>query len=141
VNPKQRAAALGLGVGLAHTLVVLFVVESVTGGFPTATADIVLGTLVSNVVSLAVVPGLPLYAAWQTDAGGEPPPCAALGGVGAGVAVAVSYPLVTAASVGAPFAEALGVRLVGPYLVNALSPAAYSAVAALAGFLLAGRNA
>ncbi|CQH57064.1 uncharacterized protein HHUB_2475 [Halobacterium hubeiense] len=141
MNTQQRAAALGLVAGVVHTLVVLVALESLTGGFTTSTGRLFLQSLASTLVSLAVIPGVPLYGAWRMRVRESPTRHAALVGVGAGVAVAVSYPLVTAASVGAPFGEALGIRLVGPYLVNGLSPAVYSGVAALAGFLLAGRNA
>lgn len=141
VNSQQRAVALGAVVGVVHTLVVLLALESLTGGFTTATAQLVLQSLASTLVSLAVIPGLPLYGAWRLGDSDSPVRHAALVGVGAGVAVVVSYPVVTAVSVGAPFAEALGIRLVGPYLVNGVSPAAYTGVGALAGFLLAGRNA
>ncbi|GAA0275391.1 hypothetical protein [Halobacterium noricense] len=140
MNTQQRAAALGLLVGLAHTAMRLFVLESVTVGFTTATVQLILQSLVSTLLSLAVIPGLALYGAWQMDSHESPIRLATLVGAGAGVAVVVSYPLLTAASVGAPFAEALGIRLFGPYLVNAVSPAVYSGVAALAGFLLAQRN-
>ncbi|MCG1003297.1 MULTISPECIES: hypothetical protein [Halobacterium] len=141
MNTQQRAAALGLLVGLAHTAMRLFVLESLTGGFTTATTQLVLQSLVSTLLSLAVIPGLPLYGAWRMGARDSPTRLAAFVGLGAGAAVVVSYPLLTAITVGAPFAEALGIRFIGPYLVNGLSPAAYSGVGALAGFLIAERNA
>ncbi len=141
MNTQQRGAALGLVVGLVHTLVVLFALESLSGGFTTSTARLVLQSLASTLLSRAVIPGLPLYGAWRMGIDESPTRHAALVGAGAGVAVVVSYPVLTAVSVGAPFGEALGIRLVGPYLVNGISPAVYSGVAALAGFLLAGRNA
>jgi len=141
VNDPERAALLGLLTGVAHTLVRLFVVESLSGSFTTAQPLFVLQTLASTLVSLAVVPGLPLYGAWQMDASASPTRLAAVVGGCAGVGVVVSYPLLTATTVGAPLGEALGIRLVGPYLVNAVSPAVYAGVGALAGFLLAGRNA
>jgi hypothetical protein len=141
VNTQQRAAALGLAAGLVHTLVVLFALESLTGGFPTSTARLLLQSLASTLVSLVVIPGLPLYGAWRMDVHESPTRLAAFVGAGAGVAVVVSYPVLTAVSVGAPFGEALGIRLVGPYLVNGISPAVYSGLGALAGFLLGQRNA
>lgn len=141
MSTQQRAAALGLAAGLVHTLVVLFALESLTGGFTASTGRLFLQSLASTLVSLVVIPGVPLYGAWRMGARDSPTRLAALVGVGAGVAVVVSYPVLTAASVGAPFGEALGIRLVGPYLVNGVSPAVYSGVAALAGFLLGQRNA
>lgn len=141
MNDAERAALLGLLTGFANTLVRLFVAESLSGSFATAPPLFVLQALASTLVSLAVIPGLPLYGAWQMDATESPVRLAVVVGVCAGLGAVVSYPLLTALSVGAPFAEALGIRLVGPYLVNAVSPATYSGVAALAGFLLAGRNA
>ncbi|MCD2203451.1 hypothetical protein [Halobacterium sp. KA-6] len=141
MNTQQRAAALGLAAGLVHTLVVLFALESLTGGFTTSTARLLLQSLASTLVSLVVIPGLPLYGAWRMDVHESPIRLAALVGAGAGVAVVVSYPVLTAVSVGAPFGEALGIRLVGPYLVNGISPAVYSGLGSLAGFLLGQRNA
>jgi len=141
VNDHQRAALLGLLAGVAHTLVRLFVAAPLAGGFTTATPLLLARSLASTLVSLAAIPGLVLYGAWQMDGTAAATPLAGVVGVCTGLGVLVSYPLITATSVGAPFAEALAIRLVGPYLVNSVSPAAYGAVAALAGFLLAGRTA
>jgi uncharacterized membrane protein YqjE len=142
MNAQQRAALLGLAVGLAHTVVRLFVVETGSTAINTPLADLLLGTLVSTLVLLAVVPGIPLYVAWRADSpqASSPLRLAAVVGLGTGVAVVLSYPILTATRVGAPFDVALQMRLVGPYAVNALSPAVYSGVAALAGFLLADRS-
>lgn len=141
MNAKQRAALLGLAVGLLHTVVRLFAVETGSTGINASLAEVLLYTLVSTLVLLAVVPGIPLYVAWRADfpQASSPLRLAAIVGFGTGVAVALSYPLLTATRVGAPFDVALQIRLVGPYAVNALSPAVHSGVGALAGFLLADR--
>jgi hypothetical protein len=142
MNDQQRAALLGLLVGVAHTLVRLFAPSHGATAIETNLTRVLLESLLTTGVVLAVVPGLPLYGAYRLSVSdSDPVRLAAVVAAGTGVGVLLSYPLLTAVSAGAPFLEAVRIRFVGPYLVNALSPAVYSGVAALAGFLLAARNA
>lgn len=144
MDPQQRAALLGLLAGVAHTVVRVFVSQTVTAGPGGPSTALLAVSLVTTALSLAVIPGIPLYGAWTMDADAAPSRTrtrlAAVVGVATGVGVAASYPVLTAVTVGARFEEALLIRLVGPYLVNAVGPAVHSGVAALAGFLLAARG-
>lgn len=138
----KRAALLGVLVGLVHTAVRLLIIDSVTASPPGSRDTLVLQSLAVTVVSLAVVPGLPLYGGWRVD-GDEAlsdTKLAAVVAVGTGVAVVVSYPAVTTVSVGAPLSETLQGWLVETYVVNAVGPSVHAGVGALAGLLLAARN-
>jgi hypothetical protein len=140
MNDRQRSALLGLLVGVTHTFVRLFAPTSGATAIDANLTLVLVESLVTTGLLLAVVPGLPMYGAHRlTTSRSDPVRLAAVVAVGTGVGVLLTYPLLTAANAGAPFLEALRIRFVGPYLVNALSPAVYSGVAALAGFLLAAR--
>ena len=140
MNAKQRAALLGLLAGAAHTVLRLFVIDSASSALGASLTQLVLLTFVTTLLTLAVIPGVPLYGALKMhvpSATSKETSLAAVVAAGTAVAVFVSYPFLSAGAAGASFTESLDPRFVGPYLVNALSPAAYSGVGALAGFLLA----
>jgi len=143
MDARRRAALLGLVVGFSHTVLRLFVLDSTSTALGASLTELLLQTLVATLLGLGVLLGLPLYGALRMGVPGTTSRGTALAvvvGVGTGVAVFATYPLLSAQAAGASFGEALQVRFSGAYLVNAVSPAAYSGVSALAGFLLAEQN-
>ncbi|WP_232701911.1 hypothetical protein [Halobacterium wangiae] len=142
MNVRQRVLLLGLLVGSAHTVVRVFVFQSASTAIGASLTDLLFGTLATTLVTLAVLLGLPLYGALRLDVptAAPRPSLAAVVAVGTGLAIFVTYPVASAQAAGAPLDEVLQTQFAGVYLVNAVSPAAYSGVSALAGFLLVEQN-
>lgn len=141
MESRGRAVALGVLAGVGDALVRLYVGSPAPVSSPPGVERVVAITLFATVLALAATVGLPLVGAYWTRPRPESPVrlAATLGGA-AGLAAAVVYLLVTARYVGALYLEAVRIRLVGPYLVDALATAVYAGLAGLAGFALASRN-
>ena len=141
MDARHRAVSLGVLAGVSDALVRVFVGAPAPFASATGVERVMLVALSATSLGLVASVGIPLYGAWQTGPGTETPTrLASMLGVAAGATTAATTLLVTASYVGAPFPEALRLRLVGPYLVTALATAVSAGVAALAGYLLAARD-
>jgi len=141
MDDTPLAALLGIVVGLTQTVVRLFVVESVNTTPFDNVFEVALQSLLLTSLLLAIVPGAAVYGATRFDAPVDRPVrLAAAVAAGTGVAVALSYPVLSPISQGVPFLEVAELDTFVALSVNAVSPAVHSGVGALAGFLLGARS-
>jgi hypothetical protein len=140
----HRTALVGLFAGVGYSLARgAFAHSGPVVGFGGGFDRLVLQTFLQAALLLAFVPGSVLVASTTLD----PPTDTAVAratlaaGVGTLVAVTLADPTLTVVRDGVDAATAFQPRLLASYLVNGVGPGVHSAVAALAGTLVADRNA